>query len=110
MRVLQVKDRPRPVSLCVGRAQSEPTYDNAANILTPYEHAGFPAQGRAHRHYLMKASLTNSNASVSNSPGAGASPHTGFSAGMTPSAGTASGTADGTTATGATSRGSGKQR
>jgi hypothetical protein len=55
------------------------------------------------------ASLTNSNASrASNSPGAGASPHTGFSSGMTPSAGTASGTADGTTDTGATSPGSGK--
>jgi hypothetical protein len=52
---------------------------------------------------------TNSDASkASNSPGAGASPHTGFSSGMTPSAGTASGTADGTTDTGATSPGSGK--
>ena len=46
------------------------------------------------------ASLTNFNASsASNSPGAGASPHTGFSSGMTPTAGTASGTADGTTDT-----------
>jgi microsomal dipeptidase-like Zn-dependent dipeptidase len=48
------------------------------------------------------ASLTNSNASsASNSPGAGASPHTDFSSGMTPTGGTASGTADGTTDTGA---------
>jgi hypothetical protein len=55
------------------------------------------------------AGLTNSNAAnASNSPGAGASPHTGFSSGLTPSAGTASGTADGTTDTGATSPGSGK--
>ena len=55
------------------------------------------------------AGLTNSNASsASNSPRAGASPHTGFSSGVTPSAGTASGTADGTTDTGATSPGSGK--
>jgi hypothetical protein len=53
--------------------------------------------------------LTDSNASsASNSPGAGASPHTGYSSGMTPSAGTGSGTADGTTDTGATSPGSGK--
>jgi hypothetical protein len=55
------------------------------------------------------ASLTNSQAAeASNSPSAAASPHTGFSAGMTPSAGTGSGTADGTTDTGATSPGSGK--
>jgi hypothetical protein len=54
-------------------------------------------------------SLTDSNASsASNSPGAGASPHTGYSSGMAPSAGTGSGTADGTTDTGATSPGSGK--
>ena len=55
------------------------------------------------------ASLTNSQgAKARNSPGAAASPHTGYSAGMTPSAGTGSGTADGTTDTGATSPGSGK--
>jgi hypothetical protein len=41
-------------------------------------------------------------------PGAAASPHTGYSAGMVPNAGTGSGTADGTTDTGATSPGSGK--
>jgi hypothetical protein len=39
-------------------------------------------------------------------PGAAASPHTGFSSGMAPDAGTASGTRDGTTDTGATSPGS----
>jgi hypothetical protein len=55
------------------------------------------------------ASLTNSRAAnASDSPGAAASPHTGYSAGMTPSAGTGSGTADGTTDTGATSPDSGK--
>ena len=55
------------------------------------------------------SSLTNSEAAkASNSPGAAASPHTGYSAGMTPSAGTGSGTADGTTDTGATSPDSGK--
>jgi hypothetical protein len=43
-------------------------------------------------------------------PGAAASPHTGFSSGMTPNAGTASGTMDGTTDTGATSPGSGQLR
>jgi hypothetical protein len=40
---------------------------------------------------------------ASDKPSDAASPHTGFSAGMTPSAGTASGTRDGTTDTGATS-------
>jgi hypothetical protein len=55
------------------------------------------------------ASLTNSQAAeASESPGAAASPHTGFSAGLAPSAGTGSGTADGTTDTGATSPGSGQ--
>jgi hypothetical protein len=55
------------------------------------------------------ASQANSQvAEASNSPGAAASPHTGFSAGMVPSAGTGSGTPDGTTETGATSPGSGK--
>ena len=55
------------------------------------------------------SSLTNSNgADASKAPGAAASPHTGYSAGITPNAGTGSGTADGTTDTGATSPGSGK--
>jgi hypothetical protein len=55
------------------------------------------------------ASLTNSQAAeASKSPGAAASPHTGFSAGMVPSAGTGSGTPDGTTDTGATSPSSGR--
>ena len=45
-------------------------------------------------------------AGVDDHPGAAASPHTGFSSGMTPNAGTASGTSDGTTDTGATSPGS----
>ena len=55
------------------------------------------------------ASLTNSRAAeAGKSPGAAASPHTGYSAGMTPSAGTGSGTPDGTTDTGATSPGSDK--
>jgi len=54
------------------------------------------------------ASLTNSRDEASKSPGAAASPHTGYSAGMTPSAGTGSGTPDGTTDTGATSPGSDK--
>jgi hypothetical protein len=49
----------------------------------------------------------NSGAAADN-PGAAASPHTGFSSGITPSAGTASGTRDGTTDTGATSPGSGQ--
>jgi hypothetical protein len=55
------------------------------------------------------SSLTNSRAAnADKSPGAGASPHTGYSAGMTPTAGTGSGTPDGTTDTGATSPGSDK--
>lgn len=55
------------------------------------------------------SSLTNSRAADANkSPGAAASPHTGYSSGITPSAGTGSGTADGTTDTGATSPGSDK--
>lgn len=55
------------------------------------------------------SSLTNSRAAdAGKSPGAAASPHTGYSSGITPSAGTGSGTSDGTTDTGATSPGSDK--
>jgi hypothetical protein len=44
---------------------------------------------------------------AADTPGNAAAPTTGYSAGVTPSAGTASGTRDGTTDTGATSPGSG---
>ena len=43
---------------------------------------------------------------AANNPGAAASPHTGYSAGVNPNAGTPSGTNDGTDDTGATSPGS----
>ena len=69
---------------------------------------GVAQQGQTPSHDGT-SSLTNSHAAAaSQAPGAAASPHTGFSSGMTPAAGTASGTADGTTDTGATSPGSGK--
>jgi hypothetical protein len=63
-------------------------------------------------HTLALAAMLLASPSIvvfaADSPGSGASPHTGFSGGMTPGAGTQSGTADGTTDTGATSPGSGK--
>lgn len=87
-------------------AMAQTTSPTSNTMSTQRPGAGTSTQTLSHDG---SASLTNSNASsVSNSPGAGASPHTGFSSGMTPSAGTASGTADGTTDTGATSPGSGK--
>jgi hypothetical protein len=87
-------------------AMAQTTTPTSNTMSTPGPGAGTSTPTLSHDG---SASLTNANASrASNSPGAGASPHTGFSSGMTPSAGTASGTADGTTDTGATSPGSGK--
>jgi hypothetical protein len=54
---------------------------------------------------LVAASAACAFAAADN-PGNAASPHTGYSSGMTPGAGTASGTTDGTTDTGASSPGS----
>jgi hypothetical protein len=72
-------------------------------ILQTYHHTPHSVTGEA-----PQARWSRGTSRASNSPGASASPHTGFSSGMTPSAETASGTADGTTDTDATSPGSGK--
>jgi hypothetical protein len=87
-------------------ALAETTTTTSPTLSTPGATSGQGAQTLSHDG---SSSLTNSNAAdASKAPGAGASPHTGYSAGMTPKAGTGSGTADGTTDTGATSPGSGK--
>jgi hypothetical protein len=82
-----------------------------AQTTTPMSTLSNPTGGKGGQtlSHDGSASLTNSSAAeASKSPGAAASPHTGYSAGMTPSAGTGSGTPDGTTDTGATSPGSDK--
>ena len=87
-------------------AMAQTTTRTSNTMSTPAPGAGASTPTLSHDG---SNSLTDSSASsASNSPGAGASPHTGYSSGMTPSAGTGSGTADGTTDTGATSPGSGK--
>ena len=87
-------------------ALAETTTTTSPTLSSPGATSGQGAQTLSHDG---SSSLTNSNAAdASKAPGAGASPHTGYSAGMTPKAGTGSGTADGTTDTGATSPGSGK--
>ena len=85
-------------------AIAETTTPTSNTMSTPGPSAGTSLPTLSHDG---SSSLTNSNApsAGSNNPGAGASPHTGYS---TPSVGTGSGTADGTTDTGATSPGSGK--
>jgi hypothetical protein len=55
----------------------------------------------------MGSTASKAAPGAANHPGAAASPHTGYSAGVNPNAGTPSGTNDGTDDTGATSPGSG---
>jgi len=86
-------------------ALAETTTATSPTLSSPNPQSGQGAQTLSHDG---SSSLTNSNgADARAAPGAAASPHTGYSSGMIPHAGTGSGTADGTTDTGATSPGSG---